>query len=83
MIKIKNLGNNKVELHMSNGDIIFFSYDMPVAAKMDDVVITTNTRYSTTTRKHIYQWLDGVIPVIVTQETINNLLKYPIEGDLT
>ncbi len=75
MPSIKNLGANKTELHMSNGDIIFFSYQTPVAAQVVSGFVRTETKYSVTTSKHISQWLDGANATTVPQSQIDDLVQ--------
>lgn len=56
---LRNLGNNKVEITRSNGDVVFYSYNTPVAANVAGKFYRTSKRWSKTTSKHITQWLDG------------------------
>ena len=59
-MKLKNLGANKTEITLSNGTVVFFSYDTPVAANLSTGgFVKTDKKWSTTTSKHITQWLDG------------------------
>jgi len=62
MLKLKLLGPNRTEVHVGR-NIIFFSYETPVAAyweeSPDSAWIRTAERYSRTTSKHIGQWLGG------------------------
>ena len=58
-MKLNNLGNNKAEITSSNGNVVFFSYNTPVAACMDGKFYRTEKSWSVTTSKHITQWLDG------------------------
>lgn len=74
-MKVKSLGNNKTELHLNNGTIIFFSYETPVAAYLCiGGFIKTDIKYSATTSKHINQWLAGANARVVSQSDINELL---------
>lgn len=57
---LKNLGNNKVEVTKADGTIVFYSYNTPVAARVDGKYYRTSRRFSVTTSKHINQWLDGI-----------------------
>lgn len=58
---LKNLGSNKVEIHKANGDVIFYSYNTPVAAFVNGHYYRTSKKWSVTTSKHINQWLDGAM----------------------
>ncbi|KKN48347.1 hypothetical protein LCGC14_0653820 [marine sediment metagenome] len=74
MIKIKSLGANKTELFLNNGNVVFFSYETPVAAMIDGKgCVRTATKYSTTTSKHITQWLGGLDADVWSQSEINAL----------
>jgi hypothetical protein len=57
MTTIKNLGANKTELWKDNG-VVFFSYETPVAAKIEGKLYRTSKKYSVTTSKHINAWLE-------------------------
>ena len=61
--KLKLLGPNRTEVHVGR-NIIFFSYETPVAAyweeSPDSAWIRTAERYSRTTSKHLGQWLGGL-----------------------
>lgn len=74
-MKIKSLGSNKTEVHLNNSNILFFSYETPVAACLGTGgFIRTDTKYSVTTSKHINQWLAGANAKVVPQSVINDLL---------
>lgn len=73
-MRVKSLGNNKTELHLNDGTIIFFSYETPVAAYLStDKFIKTGTKYSATTSRHVRQWLDGADAETVTQGYLDKL----------
>ena len=55
-MNINVIGSNQTELHLDNGDIVFFSYNTPVAARTDSGIIKTSTKWSNTTSKHINKW---------------------------
>ena len=57
---LKNLGSNKVEITKADGTIVFYSYNTPVAARVNGEYLRTSRRFSVTTSKHINQWLDGI-----------------------
>ncbi len=48
---------NMRELVLTNGDIVFFSYSTPVAAKVGSKFYRTSDYYSVTTTKHLNTWL--------------------------
>ena len=63
MFKLKQLGPNRAEVHVGH-NIIFFSYETPVAAfwinsPFNTAWICTKEQYSRTTSKHLNQWLGG------------------------
>tara|TARA_B100001094_G_C17734193_1_gene578091 strand:- start:30 stop:278 length:249 start_codon:yes stop_codon:yes gene_type:complete len=60
--KIKQLGANRQEIHLSDGKtILFVSYETVVAARLSNYdYVRTSTNHSRTTQKHITQWLEGV-----------------------
>lgn len=57
---LKNLGSNKVEITKADGTVVFYSYNTPVAARVNGEYFRTSRRFSVTTSKHINQWLDGI-----------------------
>jgi hypothetical protein len=72
-MKLKQIGSNQTEL-LINGTVVFFSYETPVAARLDcGALIRTKTKYSVTTSKHINKWVDGWPVVLVEQSVIDNL----------
>lgn len=74
-MELRNLGANKTELQLNNGNVVFFSYNTPVAALiLGKGYIRTDRRYSVTTSKHIGQWLGGVDAKTVPQAEIDSLL---------
>ena len=56
---LQKLGNNCHVLRFSNTDEIFFSYETPVAADIDGMLIRTTKQWSITTTKHINMYLEG------------------------
>jgi hypothetical protein len=73
---LRKLGPTKLEIETITGNIVFYSYNTPVAACLSDGrgFIRTNKRYSVTTSKHINQWLNGAKAVEVEQGVINRLV---------
>ena len=59
-MKLSNLGANKTAISFENGNVVFFSYNTPVAALMNGEYVRTSKKWSVTTSKHIGQWLDGI-----------------------
>jgi len=81
MIKLIKHGNNETEV--SNGktpvESIFFSYSTAVAGIDDLGFFRTNKKYSTTTSKHINNWLRKNNAIdncrIISQSEINEKIK--------
>ena len=74
MKKLKSLGA-KTQVETNKGDIVFFSYETPVAAQLAaGGFVKTETKYSRTTSKHINQWLDGANAETVPQTEIDDLV---------
>ena len=57
-MKLRNIGSNMTELEI-NGTSILFSYETPVAGWDNKGAFRTDTRYSSTTSKHINKYLGG------------------------
>ena len=74
-MKLRRIGYNQTVVEYNNGSEVFFSYDTPVAARLQDYeYLRTEDFYSKTTSRHINKYLDGVIAKKVTQQPINNLV---------
>ena len=76
-MKLLSRDSNQTEL-ATNGTVIFFSYETPVAAMLPSGrYVKTSTKYSLTTTKHVNKWLVGVMAdvEVVPQDFINNLTK--------
>ena len=74
-MKLTPIAANRTQLNLNDGTEIFWSYETPVAAKLPNYdYIRTATKWSTTTTKHINQWLEGVHAKTVDQEILNNLV---------
>ena len=52
-MKLRHKDANATELHFKNGNIFFFSYDMPGAARINSKYYKTSEYHSATTRRHI------------------------------
>lgn len=75
-MKLKLLGTNRTEIHVisSDGyDVVFFSYDTPVAARINGMFYMTSKKWNQTTAKHIKEWLGGS-PVMQSQRWFDALL---------
>jgi len=74
-MELKQLKANQTELHTSDGAVIFFNYNTPVAAQLaEGGFIRTSTRHSVTTSKHINQWLDGRKAEEVDQSVLDAMI---------
>ena len=58
-MKIKNKDANATELQFKNGNIFFFSYETPVAARINSHYYKTSKYHSKTTSRHINRFLHG------------------------
>ena len=74
-MKLKPIKANQTELELSNGTIILFSYQTPVAACLGNGsgFIRTSHKWSRTTSKHINQWLAGAKAREVDQAELDKL----------
>lgn len=57
-MKLKPVGKNNTILKMDGVEILF-SYNVPVAARIDGMVYKTSKVHSITTTRHINQFLAG------------------------
>ena len=71
-MRIKKVGANQTEVHMTDS-VVFFSYETPVAAQINGQYFVTDRKFSRTTTKHIYSWLESVNAQVMTQEFFNAL----------
>ena len=59
-MQLQSLGANKTQVDLADGTSVFFSYKTAVAALVPGKGwIRTSTKYSSTTSKHINQWITG------------------------
>ena len=73
-MKLRNVGSNMTELVLGRTSVLF-SYETPVAGWDDKGAFRTDTRYSSTTTKHINKYLGGKdIGRTVPQSYINELV---------
>ena len=74
-MELINHGKNQTTIVYKNGSEVFFSYRTPVAGYTPtEGYIKTDKWYSSTTTKHINQYLNGITMVReVSQDAINKL----------
>ena len=80
-MKLKPIANNQTELHL-NGNIFFFSYETPVAARVGAKYFKTEQKFSVTTSRHINKWLEGVKHQIQPQSFFDKAFSVPIDKKL-
>ena len=74
-MQLTPIAANRTQLNLNDGNEIFFSYKTPVAAKLPNYdYIRTATKWSTTTTRHINQWLEGVHSEEVPQNKLDELV---------
>lgn len=74
-MKLKQLGSNQTLLQFNDGNELFFSYETPVAGFANGY-FRTGQHYSSTTTRHINNYLPGDYNVrTVPQEQIDLLLE--------
>jgi hypothetical protein len=56
-VGVKKVGQNQTEFDLGDGLQVLFSYNTPVAARVDGKAYRTDKKWSVTTAKHIRQWL--------------------------
>jgi hypothetical protein len=78
-MKLKPIGSNQTELHLSDEVVVLFSYQTPVAAWVSGRGwLRTDTKFSKTTSKHINRWL-GAAGIVVPQAEIDDLVKLQLK----
>ena len=74
-MKLTPIAANRTQLNLNDGTEVFFSYKTPVAAMLPNFeYIRTATKWSSTTTRHINQWLEGVNATEVDQSILDNLV---------
>ena len=74
-MQLKPIAATRTQLNLNDGTQIFFSYETPVAAKLPNYdYIRTATKWSSTTTRHINQWLEGVHDEEVPQNKLDELV---------
>ena len=58
-MKLRQKDANATELHFKNGNIFFFSYDTPVAARINSQYYKTSEYHSPITSRHVNRFLHG------------------------
>lgn len=59
-MKVKSLAANQTEITLNNGDMVFVSYDTPVAAFISGRgYLKSSTKHSTTTSRHVNKWTEN------------------------
>lgn len=71
--RIKAIAPNQTELNKPDGTTIFYSYNTPVVALVDGVWYKTSKKFSSTTSKHINQYLGAVKAQEIDQSFFDNL----------
>ena len=73
-MKIKSIAAHQTEITLSNGTIIFVSYETPVAAFVAGRgVLRSETFYSRTTSKHVTTWIEDTFSSHVTVTTVSQV----------
>ena len=80
-MKLKPIANNQTELHL-NGNIFFFSYETPVAARIGSKYFKTEQKFSAITSKHINKWLEDVKCEMKPQSFFDKAFSVPIDARL-
>ena len=74
-MKLKIIGSNQTEITTARGNKVLYSYETPVAAKTEQGIFRTATKYSVTTTKHINSYLGGKDEgKVVDQKFFDNLV---------
>lgn len=68
-MKLKKIAANQTEVHLDNGDVVFVSYETPVAAFISGRgIVKTTTKWSNTTTKHINKFISRTAPAATVSE---------------
>lgn len=68
-MKVKSIAANQTEIELSNGTIVFVSYETPVAAFIPGRgIVKTTEKWSRTTSKHIGQFIQRTNPASTVSE---------------
>jgi hypothetical protein len=74
-MRIKPIASNMTELVLNDGTQVLFSYETPVACKLNHNYYRTSYKWSKTTSRHINKWLDGVQAIQADQGFFNDLVN--------
>tara|TARA_B100000686_G_C16421622_1_gene777458 strand:- start:451 stop:693 length:243 start_codon:yes stop_codon:yes gene_type:complete len=74
-MKLKQIGSNQTELIFNDGTEVLFSYETPVAVLTVNGMYVTETKYSSTTSRHINKWCEGITRTTIPQDNIDTLVK--------
>lgn len=77
---LKKIANNVHEIHTISGDVVLFSYDTPVAARIEGSYFKTEKSHSVTTSGHIGRWINGSPVSVKPQSFFDNLLEVKLCG---
>ncbi len=80
-MKLKPIAHNQTELHI-NGNIFFFSYETPVAARIGGEYFKTDEKFSVTTSRHINKWVENVKCAPQPQSFFDKAFSVPIDKKL-
>jgi hypothetical protein len=74
-MKLNSIAANQTEITFPNGNTVFFSYNTPVAARVNGKYYVTEHKWSRTTARHITSWLGAVSPITKPQTWFDALAK--------
>lgn len=57
LVPTNRVGSNQYQVSLPGGDVLFVSYQTPVAAVVGDKLLRTEQKFSTTTTIHLNKWL--------------------------
>ena len=72
-MKLKPISANMTELALTDGTLVLFSYETPVASWKDGLFSVTDKKWSKTTTRHINKWAHCAI--LQPQDYFDNLVK--------
>lgn len=75
MLRLKPIKPNMTEIHVGNVTVLF-SYETPVACHVEGQgFFKTSEKHSSTTSRHISQWLNGANAAEKPQEWFNGFMS--------
>ena len=78
-MKLNSLKSNQTEVSLKGGTVVFFSYQTPVAGFTPDMgYFRTEEFHSTTTSRHINNWLkreEAEDVELVSQKALDELMR--------